>query len=212
MTFDMTANIECTSKNYVYETHADNRLALRQWCTSLTSAPRNVLVCQNFGLILHKSGPESIHFNQQKCLVRELFTMISCGVLPITVWMEGQYQPRTTGSVTWLDISRRSSLSFTKKIFDWGCRRRCTPVGQFLHKYLSKKVVILRQILGYFGSLDLTQYSEKVLQTTACRHNPACEAISSSCNCILSLIRKLCFKDKFVHLVECNIFRNNHIT
>jgi len=111
-----------------------------------------------------------------------------------------------------VDCGRRSSLSFTKSIFYWGCRRRCRTVGQFLHKYLSKKFVILRQILGYFGSLDLTLYSEKVLQTTACRHNPACEAISSGFKCILSLIRKLCFQDKFVNLVECNIFRNNHIT
>jgi len=74
-----------------------------------------------------------------------------------------------------------------------------------------KKVLILRQTLGYLGILDLTQTLDQVFKLLARGQNPACTAILSGCKDILSIMKNLSVQETFVALVECNISRNNHI-
>ena len=134
-------------------------------------------------------------------------------VFPITVWVEGQYEPRTTGSVTFVRLPSKIISVLHRYDFWLELQKECVGLlGQLPTSIKVKNVAILRQLLGYFVSLNLTQYSEKGLQTAACRHNPACEAISSSFKRTFYITRKFFFQENFDHLVECKIFQNNHIT
>jgi len=60
--------------------------------------------------------------------------MISCKHF-LSDFVEGQYEPKTTGVLTFLGCGRMSSLSFVQRTFDWDgwngfvCRGGCRDWG-----------------------------------------------------------------------------------
>jgi len=117
-------------------------------------------------MMCHCSVAKDRTIREKRLSLLWLFTVISCRAFCIRFWVEGQYEPRTTGSVTFASLPSNVISLFCSKDFwvGWGkwlwLERKVEGLEENFPKYV-KNALISKQTLGHFNKVDLTDILSK---------------------------------------------------